>query len=577
MSILPWYTPHVKTMLSFLEKVTVIRIVTPHIDRDFLLGSTSGCLIARQNHTKEARKYIELTPSESLVNKPGYLNHLELSMSNLSLTFQALTQHFHRSRLTSALQPLRQRTKNQQKLYGAGRKPESEGGRSLSGPQNAHDVQGFSGSPETFEGYAKSVKNIPKRIRRYRYSKSWHWSKPVGESPTHGSKRDGSLESLNTTKPTRKEFTSTRRKKEKPDSLLIQFEISSDEDETSLLLICKLQTPSRVHAPAVWNLRTGREVKNLQHMNRRGLHRVSSECPITTNHFKNASPQRYSEHSSSLSNDQRNHSRHDWGETVNHNWPADAVSINHEEIRIATPRGEDEEGRKAHGNFHCTKLIRLMASENSVAQTACGLEEHTSEKNRYSCWSWRNLQGSTRRAEDRLRSIPDIQILTNHATRGVEAFKALYNANGSEKTTESVMSWLGTVSIRIPEKREKSYKLPRPKLRAGQRQKTTPTYSPMRGPECHGTHFCLRKLFQTKYTLPIGQPSIKNYTRESAITEPNEAGTIIRNSDELTRNEFEDKNHKTTPSCAPKHIAKDLHWRDLEETHEETQDVSSRS
>ena len=72
------------------------------------------------------------------------------------------------------------------------------------------------------------------RICHYRYSKNLETTQTKNIHDNLGKK--GPQELWSTIKPEQKEFISTQRKKEKPNSLLLQLETGNNKEETLLLL-----------------------------------------------------------------------------------------------------------------------------------------------------------------------------------------------------------------------------------------------------------------------------------------------------------------------------------------------------
>lgn len=184
--------------------------------------------------------------------------------------------------------------------------------------------------------------------------------------------------------------------------------------------------------------------------------------------------------------------------TINHIWPADAISMNHK--RIATPQGEDE-GYRVHNDTYM--LITRRAVENIIAQTAGRDEQYTLGENRHSRLRSKASRSSTRQSEDHLQPTTTIQTPANHANRGTGTSNALYNSDGVGRATKIAMSTLRATSIGSFKKCVKSYKL--------------------------------SKLERPKGTLPAKRPkelSAKTYTRGSVTTRPDKVKIIIRKSDE---------------------------------------------
>ena len=82
------------------------------------------------------------------------------------------------------------------------------------------------------------------RIHHYHYSKSPETTSTKNIRGDLGKK--GPQELWSTIKPEQKEFISTWRKKEKPNSLLQQLEAGNNKEEPLLLLNHKLQTLSQI-------------------------------------------------------------------------------------------------------------------------------------------------------------------------------------------------------------------------------------------------------------------------------------------------------------------------------------------
>lgn len=180
------------------------------------------------------------------------------------------------------------------------------------------------------------------------------------------------------------------------------------------------------------------KVRIIWHEDRSKLHKVSSEYPVATNYIVKALPQQHCNHSSSLHNNQRDGCWHKNRTMISCNWPADTsmVSINHENLRITTPQGEDE-GHRVHNDTCYTSVIPLATDKKHT------LEKNCSSQLTYTGLSKESLNSSTKRLEDHQWFTPVMQTPINCATQGVNSLKALCDVNKLEKAIEIVTNTLG--------------------------------------------------------------------------------------------------------------------------------------
>src|SRR6266852_2013111 len=170
-------------------------------------------------------------------------------------------------------------------------------------------------------------------------------------------------------------------------------------------------------------------------------------------------------------------------------------------------------------------IITGMAAESLAAQTS-------------------KVSGSnTRQSGDHVQFTIAVQTRANHANRGIGSSKVSHEANSLEEATNFVMRTVGTASIRIFQSSVKSYESSKEKLQASLGQKRAPLYCPERILEHVQKLLCFHKIAKQRNTLPIDRPkelSAKTYSRRSATARQDEARTILRKSDEMTRNDYED-------------------------------------
>ncbi len=536
-----WCNPLVRVRQLSAKEITTIQDATRHGDGNFFLSSTSSRLTVSQIQTNEVLKHGELAPSALmgpegiraalgnardllLANKPNCLNHPALLTNHLPITFRALTLRSHLSHLTSAPLTLRPRAKDRPELYESYKETGSEGCRSLSKSQNSYDIQGYSISSKTFKGCTKSARNILEVNYRCYYSESWYWSGPLGRSTTYG---------FNCLAVTKRKGPLNKSRKNKLKEL-------SDKAATWNLRISSYGHPKHSRtkdlatfqrAPSLANS-TG-EVKSIRLKDRRRIHKASSERLATMNHLKKAYQQRHSLR------------KHNWRKTVSHNWPADAACINYKETRIAKPQGEDE-GYRAHNDTYYAMIITGTAAESLAAQTS-------------------KVSGSnTRQSGDHVQFTIAAQTRANHANRGIGSSKVSHEANSLEEATKFVMRTVGTASIRIFQSSVKSYESSKEKLQASLGQKRAPLYCTERILEHAQKLLRFHKIAKQRNTLPIDRPkelSTETYSRRSATARPDEARTILRKSDEMTRNDYEDLILTTTWNHTKMHTTEVLRWQ----------------